>query len=87
MADGVEAAPQVRGTWDQVLAYLLATEDADGGIDWTVSLDSTINRAHQHATNTTRPDKPTGAATARTCDPDDPVAGGPVGHAVGRSRG
>ena len=52
MADGVEAAPQVRGTWDQVLAYLLATEDADGGIDWTVSLDSTINRAHQHATNT-----------------------------------
>jgi len=37
------------GTWDNVLAALLAQADAVGDIDWTVSIDSTINRAHQHA--------------------------------------
>ena len=29
-------------------------------LDWTVSVDATIARAHQHATNTTRPDQDTG---------------------------
>lgn len=48
------------GTWDKVLASLLATADAAGKIDWTVSVDATINRAHQHATNTTRPEQDTG---------------------------
>jgi hypothetical protein len=43
------------GTWDRVLQALLAQADAEGKIDWTVSIDATINRAHQHATNTTRP--------------------------------
>ena len=42
------------GTWDQVLAALLARADAAGQIDWTVSVDSTINRAHQHGTNLPR---------------------------------
>jgi transposase len=42
------------GTWDQVLARLLTTADATGQIDWAVSVDSTIARAHQHATNITR---------------------------------
>jgi transposase len=42
------------GTWDRVLVNLLAMADADGQLDWTVSVDATINRAHQHATNTTR---------------------------------
>ena len=32
----------------------------DEVLDWTVSIDATINRAHQHATNTTRPDQDTG---------------------------
>ena len=48
------------GTWDRVLADLLAEADARGDLDWTVSVDATINRAHQHATNTTRPDQDTG---------------------------
>jgi transposase len=48
------------GTWDTVLAALLAQADADGKIEWTVSVDATINRAHQHATNTARPDQDTG---------------------------
>ena len=42
------------GTWDTVLAALLARADAAGQIDWTVSVDSTINRAHQHGTNLPR---------------------------------
>ena len=48
------------GVWDQIHAQLMAEADAAGKIDWTVSVDSTINRAHQHGTNTTRPDQPTG---------------------------
>lgn len=42
------------GTWDTVLHRLLAAADAAGLIDWSVSVDSTIARAHQHATNITR---------------------------------
>ena len=48
------------GTWDTVLAALLAQADAEGKIEWNVSVDATINRAHQHATNTTRPEQDTG---------------------------
>lgn len=48
------------GTWDKVLGYLLAHADAAGAIDWNVSVDATIARAHQHATNIPRPDQDTG---------------------------
>ena len=37
------------GTWDKILTRLVAEADAAGEIDWPVSIDSTINRAHQHA--------------------------------------
>jgi len=50
------------GTWDKVLAALLAEADAAGEIEWAVSVDSTISRAHQHGTNTRRPDQPTGGS-------------------------
>jgi len=43
------------GTWDRVLQRLLSVADATGMIDWAVSVDSTVARAHQHATNVTRP--------------------------------
>jgi len=42
------------GTWNGILARLLAQADAVGKIDWEVSVDSTVNRAHQHATNLPR---------------------------------
>lgn len=42
------------GTWDKILAALLSTADTRGLINWEVSVDSTINRAHQHATNLPR---------------------------------
>lgn len=50
------------GTWDKLLAKLLAEADAAGDIDWTVSVDSTINRAHQHGTNLPRADPGTGGS-------------------------
>jgi len=42
------------GTWDRLLAQLLAEADDRQILDWAVSVDSTINRAHQHATNLPR---------------------------------
>ena len=44
------------GTWDRVLAELMARADAADLVNWDVSVDSTVNRAHQHATNTRRRD-------------------------------
>jgi transposase len=46
-------------------------------IEWVVSVDSTINRAHQHATGARRHPE-----VQRT-----PPAGEPADHALGRSRG
>lgn len=51
------------GTWDRVLAGCWQPRTLTAKIDWTVSVDATINRAHQHATNTTRPDQDTGGAS------------------------
>ena len=42
------------GTWDKIHAELLKVADEAGLVDWAVSVDSTINRAHQHATNLPR---------------------------------
>lgn len=42
------------GTWDRVLTALQAQADADGGIDWQLSVDSTIARVHQHAATARR---------------------------------
>ncbi|WP_433613769.1 IS5 family transposase [Prescottella agglutinans] len=68
------------GTWDRVLQRLLAVADAAGMIDWAVSVDSTIARAHQHATNITRHTQGAGSNyTNPRIEPPD--------HAIGRSRG
>ncbi len=42
------------GTLDRVLAALITDADAAGQVDWRTSIDSTVVRAHQHATNLTR---------------------------------
>src|SRR3954468_7645051 len=42
------------GTWDRIHTQLLTDADAAGDLVWDVSVDSTVNRAHQHATNLTR---------------------------------
>nr|BEK63252.1 hypothetical protein KPHV_04790 [Kitasatospora purpeofusca]BEK63385.1 hypothetical protein KPHV_06120 [Kitasatospora purpeofusca] len=38
------------GTFSRMLRAIQAEKDAAGDIDWLVSVDSTIVRAHQHAT-------------------------------------
>lgn len=48
------------GTWDKVHARLIAEADAAGDLDWNVSVDSTVNRAHQHATTLSRAEAPPG---------------------------
>ena len=48
------------GTWDKILARLVAETDAGGEVDWTVSVDSSVNRAHQHATTLRRAERPAG---------------------------
>nr|WP_221433398.1 IS5 family transposase [Micrococcus endophyticus] len=67
------------GTWDRVLAKLTAAADAAGLVDWSLSVDSTIARAHQHATNTTRL---TGAGSSYKNLREEPPD-----HGIGRSRG
>lgn len=37
------------GTWERLLQQVQAAADAAGEIDWDISVDSTIARAHQHA--------------------------------------
>lgn len=37
------------GTWQRILAALLAQVDAEGDLGWVVAVDSTIVRARQHA--------------------------------------
>ncbi len=73
------------GTWDRVLAQVLSNADAAGDIDWNVSVDGTISRAHQHATNTTRLISTQGATSNYKNLPDSQVE--PAGHGIGRSRG
>jgi transposase len=65
------------GTWAAILAALQSTADAKGLITWDVSVDSTINRAHQHA------------AGARRDPQQQKESPGPepADHALGRSRG
>lgn len=53
------------GTWERPLQRVQDTADAAGEIDWDISVDSTIVRAHQHA------------AGARTDPPPAPASQGP----------
>ncbi len=39
----------VDGTWERVFTALMAQADADEGLTWAVSVDSTVVRAPQHA--------------------------------------
>lgn len=39
----------VDGTWERVFTALVAQADADEDVNWAVSVDSTVVRAHQHA--------------------------------------
>ncbi|MGW0760930.1 IS5 family transposase [Streptomyces sp. NPDC002814] len=73
---------QIDGTWATILRKLQIKADAAGHIEWEVSVDSTVCRAHQHAAGARkkRPHDP-----GRT--PPDGLAAEPDDHALGRSRG
>jgi transposase len=66
------------GTWDRLLADAQTKTDAVGEVEWLVSVDSTIARAHQHA-----------AGARRRPSKQDAKRGfsHPEGEALGRSRG
>ncbi|WP_430522255.1 IS5 family transposase [Microbacterium aurum] len=68
------------GTWDRIFAEVLADADAAGEIDWAISVDSTVNRAHQHARGTSR-------ATQGALSSYKNLREEPPDHAIGRSRG
>lgn len=42
------------GTWDRLHSQVQVREDAAGKIEWTVSVDSTVVRAHQHSAGARR---------------------------------
>ena len=42
------------GTWDRLLASAQTKSDAVGEIEWEVSVDDTVIRAHQHAAGARR---------------------------------
>lgn len=69
------------GTWRRIVTGLQASADADGLITWDVSVDSTINRAHQHAAGARRQPESQKEPPAGVGDPE------PADHALGRSRG
>lgn len=56
------------GTWDRILDALLVRADANGELDWSVAVDSTICRAHQHGTNLER-------ATGGAVEPQESARG------------
>ncbi|GAA3092514.1 hypothetical protein GCM10017562_74780 [Streptomyces roseofulvus] len=60
------------GTWRRVFPARLAQVDAEGDLDWVVTVDSFIVRAHQHTAGTRQ-------KGARAGEPDH--------HALGRSCG
>ncbi|MFE2939267.1 IS5 family transposase [Streptomyces sp. NPDC059255] len=85
------------GTWERLLQQVQAAADAAGEIDWDISVDSTIVRAHQHAAGA-RTDPPPAPASKgdevrtpgrnRVAEPRRPPGGGGAGgEGLGRSRG
>ena len=37
------------GTWDRILAHVIVEDDSAGTLEWVISVDSSVVRAHQHA--------------------------------------
>ena len=42
------------GTWERLLAHVVAKDDVAGEVEWVISVDSTVGRAHQHAAGARR---------------------------------
>jgi putative transposase len=81
VADDLEASPPLSGdgTWDRILAELLTVADARGEVDWSVSVDSTVNRRTSTAPTFPAPQGAPSNYMNLFAEPED--------HAIGRSRG
>ena len=81
LANLLRSLPRWRraGTWDRLLADTQSKSDAVGEVEWLVSVDSTIARAHQHAAGARRrpskQDAKRGSRTPRMRRSDAVVAG------------
>ncbi|MFJ8197056.1 IS5 family transposase [Streptomyces sp. NPDC096152] len=87
------------GTWDMLLQHVPAQVDAEGGIEWDVSVDSSVMRAYQHAAGApkaappalSRPSTGSSAEIVSGTSGAGPAApaggGGAAGEQLGRSRG
>ncbi|WP_405851895.1 IS5 family transposase [Streptomyces sp. NBC_00090] len=85
------------GTWERLLQQVQAVADAEGAIDWDISVDSTVMRAHQHAAGARTAPPPVslkGGSGGGTPDRSGvegpgrpPGGGGAAGEGLGRSRG
>lgn len=67
------------GTFDAILTHVQVHDDSVGRIDWTVSVDSTIVRAHQHAAGAHKKGNPAGR-TGPTRPTVRPRSAGHCGH-------
>jgi transposase len=58
------------GTWDRLLAHVQTKSDAVGELEWSISVDSSSVRAHQHAAGARkqagRADRKRGSAMTRS---------------------
>ncbi|MFE3396432.1 IS5 family transposase [Kitasatospora indigofera] len=68
------------GTWARLLQAVQVRDDAVGAVEWTVSVDSTVARAHQHAAGARKKGPEAGDES------EDPAAVARR-EALGRSRG
>src|SRR3712207_596840 len=50
------------GTWERILEHVVVKDDAVGAVEWTISVDSSSVRAHQHAAGARK----RGAAASRS---------------------
>ncbi|WP_436319763.1 IS5 family transposase [Streptomyces syringium] len=73
---------QIDGTWAAVLKKLQVKADAAGHIEWEVSVDSAVCRAHQHASGARKRGLPVRAGRR-----PEGLEAEPADHATGRSRG
>jgi transposase len=77
------------GTWERILDHVVVKNDAVGDVEWIVSVDPTIVRAHQHAAGAPHrspkelADRRKGDGHINECPP----GGRPAVEGLGRSRG
>jgi transposase len=54
------------GTWDRILAEVIVKDDSVGAVEWIISVDSTVVRAHQHAAGARKKGDPDATGSTRS---------------------